>query len=91
MIEVLSGNQAADLLAECAKRAAANAPGWPAPTSIAGRWIVVCHADAFRTGTVVDQADGRPRRVRIQHGPMQGKVLEPEDYTVKCWLDQDSW
>ncbi len=56
-----------------------------------GRWAVVLHDNLLHVGTCMDLVAGtdRPKRIRIQRGQLQGKVIQPCDYVFKDWLEAE--
>ena len=61
-----------------------------AKTNCIGEWVVILHDDRQYVGTVLDCVAGgnQPKRVRIQRGPLQGKVVQPSEYTFKAFLKE---
>lgn len=59
-------------------------------TSCIGSWVVIVHNDEQLVGTVVDTGDdrGHPKRVRVQRGALQGRVLQPHQYVFKKFLNE---
>lgn len=56
---------------------------------VIGRWIVLMHDGYLHVGTVMDKVAGtnKPKRVRIQRGPLFGEVVQPHEYEFRGFLE----
>lgn len=57
-----------------------------------GRWAVILHQNLLHVGTVIDVIAGtsKPKRIRVQRGSLQGKVLQPADYQFKNFIEDEA-